>query len=234
MKITLKMNKIVYDITDIVDTNNTHKDIEMELTTEGEFHTGSLVIPIVKRYEKGNQIDFSRGLIRNSLITIERDGKRSEWRIMGDTVKDNLNDTYTHSINLIDRRSETTGFNLPALTLTQPKSVAGKNHQAIYGLNETGYSDTPFYHSNTGGAFWNTVYQGYNITQANQVLPLNSLVETGDKSLIDGLELKEAGRKYFLSLSFNAINSQINYRTSWSSSGQDRLYGYYGSGSYGF
>lgn len=78
MKITLKMNKIVYDITDIVDTNNAHKDIEMEFTTEGEFHTGSLIIPIVKRYEKGNQIDFSRGLIRNSLITIERDGIKSE------------------------------------------------------------------------------------------------------------------------------------------------------------
>ena len=35
-----------------------------------------------------------------------------QWRVMGDSITENPNGTFTHNIQLIDRRSETTGINL--------------------------------------------------------------------------------------------------------------------------
>ena len=117
MKIILRMNEINYDITPIVDINNLHKEVEMEISTEGTFNTASFVIPSAERFELGPNIDFSRGIIRNSLVTIERDGIEYQWRVMGDSIIENPNGTFTHNIQLIDRRSETTGINLPRFNL---------------------------------------------------------------------------------------------------------------------
>ena len=124
MKIILRMNNINYDITNLVDKNNLSRTVEMKHTINGEFHTASIYIPLVKKYELGNNIDFSRAIIRNSLVTIEIDNSKYQWRIMADTVTNKMNDTYAHDIALIDRRSELTGINLPGLTLTQRSFVS--------------------------------------------------------------------------------------------------------------
>ena len=50
---------------------------------------------------------------------------------MSDNVIDNLNNTYTHEIGLIDRRSELTGINLPNLSLTQESFVSNEKVRAV-------------------------------------------------------------------------------------------------------
>ena len=69
MKIILRMNNINYDITNLVDKNNLSRTVEMKHTINGEFNTASIYIPLVKKYELGTNIDFSRAIIRNSLVT---------------------------------------------------------------------------------------------------------------------------------------------------------------------
>ena len=53
MKIILRMNEINYDITPIVDISNLHKEVEMEISTEGTFNTASFVIPSAEQFELG-------------------------------------------------------------------------------------------------------------------------------------------------------------------------------------
>ena len=124
MKIILRMNNFNYDITKLVDTNNLERTVEMKQTIDGQFYSGSIYIPNVKADELGELVDLSRAIIRNSLITIEIDSKKFQWRVMADNVVDKLNGTYSHDIALIDRRSELTGFNLPNLSLTQRSFVS--------------------------------------------------------------------------------------------------------------
>lgn len=119
INIILRMNNFNYDITHLVDTNGLTRTVEMKHTIDGEFNTASIYIPNVKADELGPTIDFSRGIIRNSLITITVGNKEYQWRVMADTVDDKLNNTYAHDIALIDRRSELTGINLPDMSLTQ-------------------------------------------------------------------------------------------------------------------
>ena len=126
MKITLVMNNFTYDITHLVDTNNLSRSVEMKHTIDGQFNTGSIYIPQVTKDELGTNIDLSRGIIRNSLVTIEHDGKIFQWRIMADTVTDKLNNTYSHDIALLDRRSELTGITLPDISLTQKSFVSNE------------------------------------------------------------------------------------------------------------
>ena len=130
MQIILRMNNFNYDITHLVDTSNLEKPVEMKLTIDGQFDTGSILLKSLTRYELGEQIDLSRTLIRNSLVTIEIDNLTTQWRIMSDNVIDNLNNTYTHEIGLIDRRSELTGINLPNLSLTQESFVSNEKVRA--------------------------------------------------------------------------------------------------------
>ena len=133
MKILLRMNNINYDITNLVDKNNLSRTIEMKHTISGEFHTASIYMPLVKKYELGTfdtAIDFSRAIIRNSLITIEIDNRKYQWRVMSDTVTNKMNDTYAHDLALIDRRSELTGINLPGLTSTQRSFVSTEKVRA--------------------------------------------------------------------------------------------------------
>lgn len=143
MKIILRMNNVNYDITNLVDKNNLSRTVEMKHTINGEFHTASIYIPLVKQYELGTSIDFSRAIIRNSLVTIEIDSIKYQWRIMSDTVTNKLNDTYAHDIALIDRRSELTGINLPGLTLTQRSFVSTEKVRASATIEtDEGANDT--------------------------------------------------------------------------------------------
>ena len=49
MKIILRMNNFNYDITHLVDTSNLEKPVEMKLTIDGQFHTGSILLKSLKQ-----------------------------------------------------------------------------------------------------------------------------------------------------------------------------------------
>ena len=72
---------------------------------------------------------------------------------MGDTVAENQNNTYTHTVNLIDRRSETTGINIPGLTLTQSKSDRGEVINSISTIDKSGIIGNGLYDYNDYGIF---------------------------------------------------------------------------------
>ena len=211
MKIILRMNEINYDITPIVDISNLHKEVEMEISTEGTFNTASFVIPSAEQFELGPYIDFSRAIIRNSLVTIERDDEQYQWRVMGDSVTENPNGTFTHNIQLIDRRSETTGINLPGLTLTQSKSEQGSFVRSIHGINKSGYIGN--YWMNAANVTYNNSSEnGINITSANSTVPTTFNIQSADLNVIDGMTIKDADgiRPYTISLSMNLVNTQVN------------------------
>lgn len=218
MKIILKMNDINYDLTPISDISNLHKEIEISISTDGTFNTASFIIPSVDKYELGPDIDFSRGLIRNSLVTIERDNISFEWRIMGDSITENQNGTYTHTIQLIDRRSETTGINLPGMSLTQSKSEQGDFIRSISTINKSNAIGNYYYNGNDT-TFKKTSPYGINITDATPIVPVIRSIESANLSVINGLTLKEVGREYTVSLSMTLVNTQANYYNRYSGGG---------------
>lgn len=212
INITLRMNNINYDITSIVDTSNLSKEVEMEISTDGTFNTASFVIPAVEQFELGEAIDFSRGLIRNSLITIARDQVEYQWRIIGDNVVENPNNTYTHNISLIDRRSETTGINLPGLTLTQSKSERGGIVRSIHTIDKTGYIGNHFYTAENK-VFVNSDTTGVNITPSTPIVPLQLKVESANTNIINGNIIVDADgtKEYNIALDMTLVNTQIKY-----------------------
>jgi len=218
MKIILRMNNINYDITSIVDTNNLHKEIEMEFTTEGTFNTSSFIIPSVEKYELGPNIDFSRGIIRNCLVTIERDGIEYQWRVMADSMVANPNGTFTHNVQLIDRRSETTGINIPGLTLTQSKSEQGSFIRSIHSINRSNYIGNYWYNGGTV-TMNNSSNLGINMISSNSTVPQQLVIQSADTTVIQGLTLKDTTKTYTISLSMTLVNTQVNYERSISGGG---------------
>jgi hypothetical protein len=64
---------------------------------------------------------------------------------MSDIVSENQNGTYSHTVQLIDRRSETTGINLPGLALTQSKSIQGNHIKSVMTIPKTDTIGNSFY-----------------------------------------------------------------------------------------
>jgi len=215
MKIILRMNDINFDLTPISDINNLHKEVEMQFSTEGTFNSASFIMPSVDRYELGQNIDFSRGIIRNSLVTIERDNIEYQWRVMSDIVSENQNGTYSHTVQLIDRRSETTGINLPGLALTQSKSIQGNHIKSVMTIPKTDTIGNSFYDASDVN-FLGSPIEGVNmirgVTPNWPFVPTELKIQSEDTSVIDGVTLKELGRRYTISLGLNLVNTQANYK----------------------
>lgn len=210
MKITLRMNEINYDLTPITDITNLHKEIEISISTDGTFNTASFIIPSVEKFQLGTAIDFSRGLIRNSLVTIERDGVEFQWRVMADSLTENQNGTFTHTVQLIDRRSETTGINLPGQTLTQSKSQQGNFVRSISSISKAGQIGNYFY--NAGDTTFNkSETSGINIKNTDPLVPISTSIPSANSTVISGRTLKQTGREYTIALSMNIVNTQVNH-----------------------